>query len=64
MSTSHWGLMVGLARPHRRAFAGYGILLAAATALPVVGTILIARFVDLVVALARADQVIDLGARR
>ena len=53
--------MVGLARPHRRAFAGYGVLLALATGLPVVGTILVARFVDLVVAGAGIGRVAPLG---
>ena len=49
MSGSHWGFVASLIRPHRTAFAGYGAILAVATALPIAGSLLIARFVDLVV---------------
>ena len=61
MSGSHWGFLVALVRPHRRAFAAYGLLLAVATALPIIGTLLIARFVDLVVDGAGVGRVAPLG---
>ncbi len=61
MSGSHWGFVVGLIRPHRRAFVAYGLLLAVATALPIIGTILISRFVDLIVEGAGAGRVAPLG---
>ena len=61
MSGSHWGFLAALVRPHRRAFIAYGLLLAVATALPIIGTILIARFVDLVVVGAGVARVAPLG---
>lgn len=36
-------------RPHRRAFVAYGLILAIATSLPIVASLLLARFVSLVV---------------
>ncbi len=44
-----WRLVLGLLRSHRLGLAGYAVVLAAATALPLVGSLLLARFVDLVV---------------
>ena len=35
-----WRLVIGLLGPHRRALAGYGLVLAAATALPLAGSLL------------------------
>jgi ABC-type multidrug transport system fused ATPase/permease subunit len=61
MPTSHWGFVASLVRPHRRAFAGYGALLAVATALPIVGSLLLARFVDEVVAGSSVGAVGPLG---
>lgn len=61
MSGSHWGFLAALIRPHRRSFVGYGLLLAVATALPIAGSLLIARFVDLVVDGAGAGRVAPLG---
>ncbi len=49
MAGSHWGFVASLLRPHRRAFAAYGLILAVATALPIVGALVIAHFVKLVV---------------
>lgn len=61
MSGSHWGFLAALIRPHRRSFGAYGLLLAVATALPIIGTLLIARFVDLVVDGAGVGRVAPLG---
>lgn len=44
-----WRLVLGLLREHRLGLAGYAVVLAAATALPLVGSVLLARFVELVV---------------
>lgn len=41
-----WRFLASMVRPHRRAFAVYGAVLGAATALPIVGALLLARFVD------------------
>jgi len=49
MSGSHWGFLASLIRPHRRAFAAYGLILSVATALPIIGTLLISHFVQLIV---------------
>jgi|JI10StandDraft_1071094.scaffolds.fasta_scaffold113872_1 ABC-type multidrug transport system fused ATPase/permease subunit len=49
MAGSHWGFVASLLRPHRRAFVGYGLIVALATALPIVGALVIAHFVKLVV---------------
>ena len=46
MGDSHWGLFAGLLRPHRRALALYGVTLSVATSLPLVGPLLLGRFVD------------------
>jgi ATP-binding cassette subfamily B protein len=43
---SQWRFLASMVRPHRRAFTIYGLVLAAATTLPVVGALLLARFVD------------------
>jgi ABC-type multidrug transport system fused ATPase/permease subunit len=61
MSGSHWAFVSSLIRGHRRAFAGYGLLLAVATALPIIGSLLIARFVALVVDGAGIGRVAPLG---
>ncbi len=51
-----WRLVIGLLGPHRGALAGYGLVLAAATALPLAGSLLLARFVELVVEGASARR--------
>ncbi len=61
MVGSHWGFVASLIRPHRRAFAGYGVILAVATALPILGTLVIARFVDEIVKGAGVSAVAPLG---
>lgn len=49
MAGSHWGFVASLMRPHRRSFIAYGLILSVATSLPILGSLLLARFVDLVV---------------
>ncbi|MDY7102333.1 MAG: ABC transporter ATP-binding protein [Actinomycetota bacterium] len=61
MTGSHWRFVASLVRPHRRAFAGYGVLLAVATALPIIGSLLIAAFVDRVVDGASLGEVAPIG---
>ncbi len=61
MSGSHWGFVASLVRPHRRAFVGYGVILAVATSLPIIGSLLIARFVELVVDGAPLADVVPYG---
>lgn len=61
MSTSHWGFVASLIRPHRRAFVAYGLILAVATALPIIGTLLISHFVGLVVDGADLGEVAPYG---
>ena len=61
MSGSHWGFVASLIRPHRRAFVGYGVILAIATSLPIIGSLLIARFVELVVDGAPLADVVPYG---
>jgi ATP-binding cassette, subfamily B, bacterial len=46
---SEWRLIASLLRPHRRALAGYGAVLAVAAGLALGGSLLLARFVDLAV---------------
>lgn len=46
MAENHWRLFASLLRPHRRALALYGGVLAAATALPLAGPLLLGAFVD------------------
>lgn len=53
-----WALVLGLLRHHRGAVAGYGALLGIATALPLAGALLLARFVDLVVGGATAGRLV------
>jgi ATP-binding cassette subfamily B protein len=48
-ASTQWRFLASMVRPHRRAFAVYGAVLAAATALPIVGALCLARFVDEVV---------------
>jgi ATP-binding cassette subfamily B protein len=61
MAESHWGFVASLIRPHRRAFVGYGVILAVATALPIIGSLLIARFVAEVVDGASVADVAPYG---
>lgn len=49
MGESHWRLVASLIRPYRRAFAGHGLLMAVATSIPIVASLLMARFVELAV---------------
>lgn len=54
--------MIGsLIRPHRRAFAGYGLVLAVATAIPISSALVMARFVQLAVDGAPAARLVRLG---
>jgi ATP-binding cassette subfamily B protein len=48
-ASTQWRFLASMVRPHRRAFAGYGLVLGAATALPIAGALCLARFVDEVV---------------
>ena len=61
MSRSHWGFVSSLIRPHRRAFLAYGVTLAIATALPIVGSLLLAGFVERIVDGAGVAEVAPLG---
>ncbi|MFN3217374.1 MAG: ABC transporter ATP-binding protein [Acidimicrobiales bacterium] len=61
MPGSHWDFITSLVRPHRRAFAVYGLILAVATALPIIGSLLLARFVEQIVAGADLAAVAPLG---
>ena len=49
MAASQWRLIASLIRPHRRAVAAYGATLTVATAIPLLGSLALARFVRLVV---------------
>jgi len=53
-----WKLVLGLLRHHRAALGAYGALMAVATALPLIGALLLSRFVQLVVDGAAADRLI------
>ena len=57
-----WKLVLGLLRHQRGAVAGYGALLGAATAHPLAGALILARFVNLVVAAAPARELIAYAA--
>ncbi len=57
-----WKLVLGLLRHQRGAVAGYGALLGAATALPLAGALILARFVNLVVAAAPTRQLVTYAA--
>ena len=46
MARNHWRLFASLLRPHRRALAGYGAVLAGATSLPLAGPLLLGAFVN------------------
>jgi len=46
MARNHWRLFASLLRPHRRALAGYGLVLAGATSLPLAGPLLLGAFVN------------------
>ncbi len=59
--TTPWGFVLGLLRPHRRSAASYGLILAVATVIPLVGSILLARFVDRAVAGAPASELVKLA---
>ena len=60
---AHWRLFISLLRPHRRAVGAYAVALGVATALPLLGAWLLARFVDLAVNRApTADLVRVAGA--
>ena len=61
MAGSHWSFVASLLRPHRRAFVVYGLIIAVATALPIVGALVIAHFVRLVVAGAPLADVAPYG---
>lgn len=61
MSESGWGFVASLIRPHRRIFAGYGLLLALATSLPIAGSLIMARFVSLAVDGAGTRSLAPLG---
>jgi len=56
VNDASWRLVAALARPHRRQLAGYGAVLAIATALPLAGSWLLAQFVRLAVSGAGAGQ--------
>ena len=53
-----WSFLRRLLQPHRRAVARYGMILALATAVPIVGALLLARFADLAVAGAPRHQLV------
>ncbi|MFN0025740.1 MAG: ABC transporter ATP-binding protein [Acidimicrobiales bacterium] len=57
-----WRLVLGLLRQHRLGLAGYAVVLGAATALPLVGSLLLARFVDLVVQRAAFGDLLPYAA--
>ncbi|HAP75133.1 MAG TPA: ABC transporter ATP-binding protein [Acidimicrobiaceae bacterium] len=61
MAESHWGFVASLLRPHRAAFFAYGLILAVATALPIVGALMVAHFVSLVVDGATVAEVAPYG---
>ncbi len=54
--------MSGLLRHHRAAVTGYGVLLGAATALPLAGALVLGRFVDLVAQRAPAGRLVPYAA--
>jgi ATP-binding cassette, subfamily B, bacterial len=55
---SEWRLIASLLRPHRRALAGYGAVLAVAAGLALGGSLLLARFVDLAVDRAPTSELV------
>lgn len=57
-----WGFVVGLLRPHRRSTAAYGAVLALATVIPLVGSLLLARFVERAVGGAPVGDLAALAA--
>jgi ABC-type bacteriocin/lantibiotic exporter with double-glycine peptidase domain len=61
VADSPWWLLRELMRPHRRALGGYGVVLSIATALPLVGSLLLARFVSLAVDGAPAARLVPLA---
>ena len=61
MADSPWWLLRELMRPHRRALGGYGVVLSIATALPLVGSLLLARFVSLAVDGSPAHRLVPLA---
>ena len=56
-----WRFLGSLIRPHRRLFISYGLLVALATSLPIIASLLMARFVDLAVDGASARRLMPLG---
>ena len=61
MVGSQWAFLASLIRPHHRAFAAHGAVLAAATALPIVGALLLARFVEIIVRGGTLDEAAPWG---
>jgi ABC-type bacteriocin/lantibiotic exporter with double-glycine peptidase domain len=58
---SPWRLLRDLMRPQRRALGTYGAVLSVATALPLVASLLLARFVTLAVEGAPARRLVPLA---
>lgn len=54
-------MLIGLVAPHRRAFAGLGLLMAFAAALPIAASFAMARFVDRVIAQAPVSELVTLA---
>lgn len=62
MAASPRRLLASLLRPHRRSVVAYGGALAAATALPLTGAVLLSRFARLAVERAPVHQLVATGA--
>jgi ATP-binding cassette, subfamily B, bacterial len=56
-----WRFVLELARPHKRRLLGYGALLAIATSLPLAASVVLGRFVDLIVQRAPAGRLVPLA---
>lgn len=54
-------MLIGLVAPHRHAFAGLGLLMAFAAALPIAASFAMARFVDRVIAQAPVSELVTLA---
>ncbi|MDA3039102.1 MAG: ABC transporter ATP-binding protein [Actinomycetota bacterium] len=54
-------MLVGLVAPHRRAFAGLGLLMALSAALPIAASFAMARFVDRVIAQAPVSELVTVA---
>ena len=62
MADSPWQLVLGLLRRHRPALVVHGVLLGVATALPLVGAVLLSGFVDRAVSRAPASSLVTYAA--